>query len=46
MAESGEERDSCREKWQTAHDMASLATCIQGFELCNDGELYDLSGYK
>ncbi|KAF7440725.1 hypothetical protein PC9H_001073 [Pleurotus ostreatus] len=43
MAESGEERDSCHEKWQTAHDMASLATCIQGFELCNDGELYDLS---
>ncbi|KAJ7709826.1 hypothetical protein B0H17DRAFT_1029380 [Mycena rosella] len=39
---SGIEREILTARWQTAHDMCSLASCNAAFEDCKDGDAFDL----
>jgi hypothetical protein len=41
-AGDSQEREDLTARWQVAHDMCSLASCIMAFEECKEGDAYDL----
>jgi hypothetical protein len=40
--EDSTEKSILQSRWQTAHDICSLFTCVFAFDVCEDGEGYDL----
>ncbi|KAI8989685.1 hypothetical protein BD414DRAFT_484925 [Trametes punicea] len=38
----GPEKDLCGSRWETAHDVVSLAACCGAFDACQEGDAYDL----